>query len=249
MLSRVHLPILRQAITELAADSEKDDQEKYGQKLGMGNILTRTIKSMKGMYAEAMEDEKAAELDRFHDAYKFRAHELYASARYRAIHQSITKACRPSSLPDDAHLQKLKSFIAAEIARITTGRRMKVEEYVLLRSLVVSRLTLLNRRRGEEPARMLLSESDDAKNGAWLRRHDEWEATTPVQAKVWSKKAGRSNRDSIIHGRLWRHPHPSGEAESPSAGERGSAKLKLKWRSMSFCGPWSSPGWHCSTGG
>ena len=85
----------------------------------------------------------------------------------------MTKARRPSSLPDDAHLQKLKSFIAAEIARITTGRRVKVEEYVLLRSLVISRLTLLNRRRGEEPARMLLSESDDAKNGAWLRRHDE----------------------------------------------------------------------------
>ena len=55
--------------------SEKDDQEKYGQKLGMNNILTRTIKSMKGMYAEAMEGEKAAELDRFHDVYKFRAHE------------------------------------------------------------------------------------------------------------------------------------------------------------------------------
>ena len=52
MLSHVHLPILRQAITELAAaDSENNDQEKekYGQKLGMDNILTRTIKSMKGI--------------------------------------------------------------------------------------------------------------------------------------------------------------------------------------------------------
>ena len=61
MLSCVHLPILRQAIDELAADSEKDGQEKYGQKLGMNNILTRTIKSMKGMYAEAMEDDNVAE--------------------------------------------------------------------------------------------------------------------------------------------------------------------------------------------
>ena len=50
MLSCVRLPILRQAIDELA--SEKDDQEKYGHKLGMNNILTRTIKSMKGMYAK-----------------------------------------------------------------------------------------------------------------------------------------------------------------------------------------------------
>ena len=165
-----------QAITELAADDlekDKDDQEKkYGQQIGKGNILTRTITSMKGMYAEAMEDEKAAELDRFHDAYKFRSYELYASARSRAIYQSMTKARRPSSLPDDAHLQKLKSFIAAEIARITTGRQEKVEEYVLLRSLVVSMLRLFNGRRGEEPARMLLSEWDDARNGEWIRRHD-----------------------------------------------------------------------------
>ena len=169
-LSRVHLPILRQAITELAAaDSEKDKDD---QKIGMGNILTRTIKSMKGMYAEAMEDEKAAELNRFHEAYKFRAHELFASARYRAVAQSTNKARRPASLPEEVHLQKLKSFIAAEIARITTGRRVEVEEYVVLRSLVVSRLTLFNGRRGEEPARMLLSEWDDAKNGEWIRRHD-----------------------------------------------------------------------------
>ena len=174
MLSRVHLPLLRQAITELAAaDSEKDGQEeKYGQKLGMGNVLARTIKSMKGMYAEAMEDEKAAELDRFHDSYKFRAHELFASAPYRAVTQSMNKARRPASLPEEVHLQKLKSFIATEIARITTGRRVEVEEYVLLRSLVVCRLTLFNRTIGEEPAGMLLSEWDDAKNGEWIRRHD-----------------------------------------------------------------------------
>ena len=120
MLSCVRLPILRQANDELA--SEKDDQKKYGQKLDMNNNLTRTIKSMKGMYAEAMKDEKAAELDRFHDAYKFRAHELFASARYRAVTQSMNKARRPASLPDDVHLQKLKNFIATEIETVTTGR-------------------------------------------------------------------------------------------------------------------------------
>ena len=170
MLSRVRLPILRQAINELA--SENDGQEKYGQKLGMHNILVRTIRSMKGMYAEAMEDEKAAELDRFHDAYKFRAPEMFASARYRAVAQSMNKACRPASLPEEVHLQKLKKFIATEMERVTTGREVKVEEYVLLRPLVVCRLTLFNGRRGEEPARMLLSEWDDAKNGEWIRRHE-----------------------------------------------------------------------------
>ena len=156
----------------------------------------RTIKSMKGMYAEAMEDENVAELDSFLDAYKFSAHELFASAGYIAVSQSMNKACRPASLPEEVHLQKLKSFIATEIERVTTGRRVEVEEYVLLRSLDVCRqsdywttsrsggvhvllrslnicsLTLVNGRRGEEPARMFLSEWDDARNGEWIRRHE-----------------------------------------------------------------------------
>ena len=78
MLSRVRLPILRQAIDDLAG-------EKYGQKQNLDAIVVRTIKSMKGMYLEAMEDAKAVELDRFHDAYKFCSHEVFASARYSAV--------------------------------------------------------------------------------------------------------------------------------------------------------------------
>ena len=79
----------------------------------------------------------------------------------------MNKVRRPASLPEEVHLQKLKSFIATEIERVTTGQ-VDVEEYVLLRSLVVCRLTLFNGRRGEEPARMLLREWDDAKNGEWI---------------------------------------------------------------------------------
>ena len=79
----------------------------------------------------------------------------------------MNKVRRPASLPEEVHLQKLKSFIATEIDRVTTGQ-VDVEEYVLLRSLVVCRLTLFNGRRGEEPARMLLREWDDAKNGEWI---------------------------------------------------------------------------------
>ncbi len=106
MSSRVRLPILRQAIDDLAS-------EKYGKKLNA--IVVRTIKSMKGMYAEAMEDAKAVELDRFHDAYKFRSHEVFASARYRAVAQSMNKARRPGSLPEEVELRTLKIFVTNEI--------------------------------------------------------------------------------------------------------------------------------------
>ena len=88
----------------------------------MNAILVRTIKSMKGMYAEAMEHAKATELDHVYDAYTFRSHEMFESTRYRAVAQSMNKVRRPASLPEEVHLQKLKSFIATEIDRVTTGQ-------------------------------------------------------------------------------------------------------------------------------
>ena len=48
----------------------------------------------------------------------------------------------------------------------------RIDKNIAFRSLVVCRLTLFNGRRGEEPARMLLKEWLDAKNGKWLRRHE-----------------------------------------------------------------------------
>ena len=144
--------------------------EKYGLKLNLNAIILRTIKSLKGLYSEAMEDDKVRELDYFTDAYNFRAHEMYAAARYKAITQSMDKSRRPASLPQDRDIEQMKSHIKRELQRLTASDDVG-SDYVLLRSLVVCRLTLFNGRRGEEPARMLLSEWSDARDGSWLRQH------------------------------------------------------------------------------
>ena len=117
-----------------------------------------------------MEDDKVRELDYFTDAYNFRAHEMYAAARYKAITQSMDKSRRPASLPQDRDIEQMKSHIKRELQRLTASDDVG-SDYVLLRSLVVCRLTLFNGRRGEEPARMLLSEWSDARDGSWLRQH------------------------------------------------------------------------------
>ena len=76
---------------------------------------------------------------------------------------------RPASLPEDVHLQKLKSFIATKIARITTGRRVEVEEYVFFDHWMCAGgccstegEARIQRGSSSDPARIQLGSSADA---------------------------------------------------------------------------------------
>ena len=64
-------------------------------------MIVRTIKPLKGMYVEKMEDEKCHELTNVSDAYKSRSHEMFAEARYKANTVSMDKARRPATLPEE----------------------------------------------------------------------------------------------------------------------------------------------------
>ena len=70
-------------------------------------------------------------------------------------------------------MAKLKLLVTSELRRLTSAsHHLTAEDYLLLRSLVVCRLTLFNGRRGEEPARLLITEWTDANKCTWLRMHE-----------------------------------------------------------------------------
>ena len=94
----------------------------------LGAIITRTIKTLKGMFAEAMQDAKYRELDMFTDAYKFRSHQVFATARYKVIVQSMDKARNPASLPEEEAVTTLKNYVTSEIARLTSAIEKIQEE-------------------------------------------------------------------------------------------------------------------------
>ena len=107
-----------------------------------------------------MQDLKAKELKIFKDAYKFKSCELFSSARQMCVKNSMEKVRRPENLPKEMDIQKLKWFIHEEISQNVTN--FSVERYAWLRTLIVSRLTLLNARRGDQASRMLRTEWEDA---------------------------------------------------------------------------------------
>ena len=70
------------------------------------------------------------------------------------------------NLPEDNGVIELHSFIKEQIKSIVDDFDMS--KYVMLRNLVVSRLTMYNARRGEEGTQLRLKDWADAKNKVWM---------------------------------------------------------------------------------
>lgn len=168
MFSRNHLQDLYEAIQQQVSivDDKMERKEKHGQKLFLKAIILRSIKALHGYYAETMQDLKAKELKNFKDAYKFKSCELFSSARQMCVKNSMEKLRRPETLSKEMDIQKLKWFIHEEISQNVTN--FSVERYSWLRTLIVSRLTLFNARRGEEASRMLQTEWEDVERNVWV---------------------------------------------------------------------------------
>ena len=171
MFMRPLLPVLRERLDVVTNNDTVSGDDRPSKKVNLHNTIKRAARILKGMYAEAMEDDKVKEMDNFMEAYNFRVPEILAEAQYKVIKKSMDKTRRPAALPDEADVTKLKDFVTCRLKKLTAETCLSSQNYILLRSLVVSRLTLFNGRRGEEAARLLLTEWQDAKDGTWLFQH------------------------------------------------------------------------------
>ena len=52
---------------------ETKDKEEYGLKINMNSVVHKTIKTLKGLYSESMEDDILQELTQFETVYNFAA--------------------------------------------------------------------------------------------------------------------------------------------------------------------------------
>ncbi len=165
MFTRQKKDILFEAIDTLA--SYDDGTEKYGLKLGIQAVIQKAIKALRGHYNDIMEEEKYQELECFQLSFNYHVPELFAGARFQALKASVNKNRRPSKLPMRDALTKHKEYTLNQIKEILKGD-FKLSDYPLLRNLIMCRFTLYNARRGEESARLLLQEWEDAEDGVWL---------------------------------------------------------------------------------
>ena len=169
IFNRKHFDFLETAVIRM---SEKEDGgQKHGLKLSLGYLLKKVCTILKGtLLTTPGNDDKASEVDKFLDVLKLKWPLIFGDAEYEAHMRRQDVLRKPCQMPDEADLQLLRDFTVRELARFTADKYkfLGKSEYIFLRSLAISRLTLFNARRGGEPARLTLAEWEDAKAGVWL---------------------------------------------------------------------------------
>jgi len=109
-------------------------------------------------------------VDKFTDVLALNHNIIFGDALYKINKTRQTKLRRPENLPREEDCQQLRDYTLRRIAELTSDEYhvWNAAEYCELRDLVLSRLTLFNARRGGEPARLTLSEWQEAVDGQWL---------------------------------------------------------------------------------
>jgi hypothetical protein len=168
MLIRSNFNVLTDAIS--ACTTKEDKTLKAGLKSLMYYGIKNFAKITRGSFLVKNEDEKALEISKFVEVLELNQNIIFGDATYALNKNRQEKLRRPEQLPAEDDVARLKSYAVERIASLLEDpfKAWDGHDYVELRDLTVSRLTLFNARRGGEPARMFISEWNDAENSSWL---------------------------------------------------------------------------------
>ena len=167
ILDRIHFETLSSAISFLS--SKENGGMKAGLKLKIGYLLKKLIKIAKGHYIQLGKMDKSNEVDYFGAVLDLNWDYIFYSAQINC-EQRRNSLRKPQAMPIEEDIQKLRNFILDEMRKMTedTFRKWNSQDFVKMRNLIVSRLTMFNARRGGEPARLTLEEWKEAANDAWV---------------------------------------------------------------------------------
>ena len=100
--------------------------------------------------------------------------------------QQRTSLRRSQELPKEEDLSQFKEFVISEMHRLVADHYKKWDrhDFILMRDLIVCRLTMFNARRGGEPARLTLSEWEDAMNNVWIDQQRVQNVDDPLERET-----------------------------------------------------------------
>ncbi|XP_065652453.1 uncharacterized protein LOC136079814 [Hydra vulgaris] len=95
---------------------------------------------------------------------------IFGDTTYQLNKNKNIKLRKPSELPDDDDIFVFRSHILKRMKELTAEffEFFDTSSYVKLRDCACARLTMLNGRRGGEPARLLINEFNQAVNDSWI---------------------------------------------------------------------------------
>ena len=133
-------------------DAASDNQSKAGLEVAIGSLIRVATKSI---VANFIITNDSNQVEMFLKVFNMNYSKIISRADYQLKENRQHQNRKPTALPDEEHLEKLRIYLIKQIDEAIkhTGPLTKVM-YVHLRKVTVTRLTILNARRGSEPARM-----------------------------------------------------------------------------------------------
>lgn len=127
------------------------------------------VKIVKGSYLIQGKDEKADEVAKFVLVLEINQYLMFlVMLRIYKNRNRQVKLRKPEYHPLETDIQKLRELTIEEMAMLVQSSSWETHDFMRLRDITANRITLFNGRRGGEPARLLLSEWEEAKNDTWL---------------------------------------------------------------------------------
>jgi len=191
MLIRKNFEYFVRAVHSYTVTEQKE--VKAGLKTALYYLIKKFACVVKASYLMQNHDDAATEIDRFLDVFALNKKLVFGDATYILNKNRQINLRRPQSLPSEQDVAKLKMYTLDRISSLDkTFEMWDIHSYSELRDLTVSRLTLFNARRGGEPARLLVSEWEDAKNNVWLRQDSDSDLHLFQEMKI-TYQAGKGN--------------------------------------------------------
>lgn len=146
----------------IASVCKAADAVKSGMKVALGTLIRLAVKVLT---ADAIVDNSSfeVELERFTRVFNIRYAKIFGQAEYSLKEKRQRLNRKPTSLPPEKELDKLRKHLTEELNRGSEG--FSPNEFVYFRRITLARITLLNARRGSEAARMLIDDFNE---------RDEW---------------------------------------------------------------------------
>ena len=155
-------------------DSGTDKKMKAGLKIAIGALVRMSAKILAADYIIRQQREKAVEVEMFKKVFNMNYSKIFNDAEYQLKEKRQRDNRKPTALPDEGDLEKLRSHLNKCVSEaIRVKSTLTKTRYVQLRQVVLARLTLLNARRGSEPARMLIKDFEE---------RDSWIDTTKLSS-------------------------------------------------------------------
>lgn len=165
-------------------------------------LVQKVAKMLKAHYLMKENDELSSKLERFLVGFLDDQDSFLYSARYNMEKARLIKTRKPNLLPLESDVKIVREHTLKRMKELLeTFEFFSSHSFIELRNNALTRLTLLNGRRGGEVGRLLLNEWHEAENNSWIdpqRKESLGEGEKMlVNAMKITYMAGKGNRHVV----------------------------------------------------